>query len=70
MDINQPAHPDINKRAWQHSLSRTMSAAVRRREVGYVDGARQLIHDALAVEVVLLYRDSLSACEESLDDEP
>ncbi|ABF92107.1 Myxococcus xanthus paralogous family TIGR02267 protein [Myxococcus xanthus DK 1622] len=51
-------------------LSRTLSEAVRRRDAGDVDGARQLLHDALAVEVVPIYRDSLYAYVESLDDEP
>ena len=51
-------------------LSRAMSEAVRRRDAGDVEGARHILQDALAVEVVPLYRDSLHAYVESLDDEP
>ncbi|MBL0696423.1 DUSAM domain-containing protein [Comamonas sp. JC664] len=51
-------------------LSRAISEAVRRRDAGDVDGSRHILHEALAVEVVPLYRDSLHAYVESLDDEP
>ncbi|QQR41843.1 DUSAM domain-containing protein [Myxococcus xanthus] len=51
-------------------LTRTISAVVRCRDAGDVDGARQLLHDVLAVEVVPLYQDILNTYLESLDDEP
>ncbi|AEI67241.1 DUSAM domain-containing protein [Corallococcus macrosporus] len=51
-------------------LTRTISAVVRCRDAGDVDGARQLLHDVLTVEVVPLYQDILNTYLESLDDEP
>ncbi|WIG93638.1 DUSAM domain-containing protein [Myxococcus sp. SDU36] len=51
-------------------LTRTISAVVRCRDAGDVEGARQLLHDVLTVEVVPLYQDILNTYLESLDDEP
>ncbi len=50
-------------------LSRTLVEVDRRRDVGDVDGARQLLHDALAVEAVPHYVNILNTYLRAVDDD-
>ncbi len=49
-------------------LSRTLVEVDRRRDAGDVDGARQLLQDALAVEVVPHYVDILNTYLRAVED--
>lgn len=49
-------------------LSRTLAEVERCRDAGDADGARQLLNDVLAVEVVPHYQDILRANLAALDD--
>lgn len=50
-------------------LSRTLVEVGRRRDAGDVDGARQLLHDVLAVEVVPHYVNILNTYLRAVDDD-
>ncbi|NVJ04282.1 DUSAM domain-containing protein [Myxococcus sp. AM001] len=50
-------------------LSRTLAEVDRCRDAGDVDGARHLLNDVLAVEMVPHYQDILRANLAALDDE-
>ena len=51
-------------------LSRTITELRERRSAGDLDGARQLLKEVLAVEVVPHYQDIVHAYLEALEDEP
>ncbi|NVJ00344.1 DUSAM domain-containing protein [Myxococcus sp. AM009] len=55
--------------AGSRRLSRTLVEVDRRRDAGDLDGARQLLNDVLAVEVVLHYQDIVHVYLEALDGE-
>ncbi|QDE91190.1 hypothetical protein BHS06_20645 [Myxococcus xanthus] len=51
-------------------LSRTLVEVDRRRDAGDLEGARQLLQDVLAVEVVPHYVDILNTYLQAVDDAP
>ncbi|WNZ59072.1 DUSAM domain-containing protein [Myxococcus sp. MxC21-1] len=50
-------------------LSRTLAEVDRRRDAGDLEGARQLLQDVLAVEVVSHYVDILNTYLQAVDDD-